>query len=160
MFAEMRRKGQQLSPELCKQILHKGSSGVLSLMGENGYPYGVPLSYVYHEGKLIFHGSDQGHKVRALAACDKASFCVINKDEVIAEQYTTRFRSVIAFGRIKMLTHFDEEMISLMMPLAAKYHPHGTTQMHKNAIEGEKAGLCVFVMEIDHLTGKAAKELI
>ncbi len=160
MFPKMRRQAQQLSPEQCRQILLNGSSGILSMMGENGYPYGVPLSYVYHEGKLIFHGATQGHKFRALQSCNKASFCVIAKDEVVAEQYTTHFASVIAFGKVRMLTEFNEEMIALMMPLAQKYHPHGNDQGHHRAIENEKDGLCVFVMEIEHLTGKAAKELI
>ena len=159
MFPKMRRYKQLLSEAECIAILEKGSCGVLALTGENGYPYALPLSYVYHEGKIIFHGATEGYKVQCLRHCDKASFCVVDQDEVIAEKYTTHYRSVIAFGKVKMLTDFGEEMIRHMMPLAAKYRPEGTDAMHRTAIDNEKTGLCVLVMEIEHLTGKQAIEL-
>ena len=73
----MRRKRQQLAEEESIGILQKATSGTLALMGDNDYPYAVPISYVYHEGKLYFHSALTGHKVDAIRKCDKASFCVI-----------------------------------------------------------------------------------
>lgn len=160
MFPKMRRSKQQLTATDSIRILENGTHGVLALMGENGYPYALPLSYVYHDGKLIFHGADTGYKVECLKNCDKASFCVVDKDDVVPEQYTTYYRSVIAFGKVRMLTDFGEEMMHLMMPLAAKYRPQADDNAHKHAIEKEKAGLCVYVMDIEHLTGKTARELM
>lgn len=157
MFPKMRRQGQQLPQKECIDILENRSHGVLALMGENGYPYALPLSYVYSEGKLIFHGADTGYKVACLQNCDRVSFCVVDKDDVDAEHYTTRYRSVIAFGKVRMLTDFGEEMIKLMMPLAAKYRPDADNATHRQAIHNEKTGLCVYVMDIEHLTGKTAK---
>ena len=88
-FREMRRKRQQLSEEESIGILQKATAGTLALLGDNGYPYAVPISYVYANGKLYFHSSLSGHKVDAIRNCDKASFCVIDKDDVQPEKYTT-----------------------------------------------------------------------
>ena len=95
----MRRKRQQLSDEESYAILQKATSGTLALLGDGGYPYAVPISYVFCEGKLYFHSALSGHKVDAIRSCDRASFCVVAQDDVKPELYTTFFRSVIAFGR-------------------------------------------------------------
>ena len=92
-FREMRRKRQQLAEEESIAILEKATAGTLALLGDNDYPYAVPISYVYHEGKLYFHSALAGHKVDAIHKCDKASFCVIEKDDIQPEKYTTFFRS-------------------------------------------------------------------
>ena len=103
MFRDMRRKRQALPPEQCAAILRRGTSGVLALAGDAGYPYAVPLSYVYTDGKLYFHCAKAGHKLDAIQREPRASFCVIDQDEIVPEEYTTYFRSVIAFGRIRIL---------------------------------------------------------
>ena len=89
MFREMRRKNQQLLEEDTAAILREGSSGVLSVLGDDGYPYGVPLSYLYEEGRLYFHCAVSGHKLDALRREAKASFCVIAQDEIVPKKYTT-----------------------------------------------------------------------
>ena len=76
-FREMRRKRQQLAEEESIAILEKATAGTLALLGDNDYPYAVPISYVYHDGKLYFHSALAGHKVDAIRKCDKASFCVM-----------------------------------------------------------------------------------
>ncbi len=81
-FREMRRKRQQLAEEESIAILEKATAGTLALLGDNDYPYAVPISYVYHDGKLYFHSALAGHKVDAIRKCDKASFCVIEQDDV------------------------------------------------------------------------------
>ena len=111
-FREMRRKRQQLSEVESIGIMKKATSGTLALLGDNGYPYVVPISYVYHEGKLYFHSALAGHKVDAIRKCDKASFCVIDKGEVHPEKYTTFFRSVIAFGRIHIIENVAPTVVS------------------------------------------------
>ena len=98
-FREMRRKRQQLSDAECVGILENATSGTLALQGDGGYPYAVPISYVHADGKLYFHSALKGHKVDAIRGCDKASFCVIEQDEVHGEEYTTYFRSVVADER-------------------------------------------------------------
>ena len=100
MFPKMRRSKQALSPEEMESILLGGTSGVLALQGEGGYPYAVPLSYVYTGGRFYFHCARAGHKIDAVRHSPKASFCVIGQDQVVPEEYTTYYRSVIAFGAV------------------------------------------------------------
>ena len=154
----MRRHRQQLSREECESILGRCTSGVLALTGDGGYPYAVPLSYVYHDGKLWFHGAKSGHKFDAIRACDKASFCVVDRDEVISDEFTTYFRSAIAFGRVRVVTEKDE-LDEAIYVLAKKYSPDASDESIRAAIAREYAGLCMFVLEIEHLTGKEAVEL-
>ena len=88
MFRDMRRKKQLLSPEESLQILENGTSGVLAVAGDDGYPYTVPLSYVYHDSKIYFHAAKSGHKIDAVRNCSKASFCVIGQDQIVPDKYT------------------------------------------------------------------------
>lgn len=159
MFREMRRFKQALGQEECRAILHRGSSGVLALSGDDGYPYALPISYVFDGEKLCFHGATTGHKVDAIRRCEKASFCVIDQDKVVPEEYTTHYRSVIAFGRIRILEP-GPEFMEAIENLAAKYAPNNTMEQHRAAINRELQGLCMFVMEIEHLTGKQCVEMM
>ena len=109
-FRQMRRKRQQLSEEESIGILQKATAGTLALLGDNDYPYAVPISYVYNNGNLYFHSALSGHKVDAICKCDKASFCVIEQNDVQPKKYTTFFRSVIAFGRIHIIEDEQEKL--------------------------------------------------
>ena len=108
MFREMRRNKQALSEEECREILARCTSGTLAVLGDGGYPYAVPLSYVFNNGHIYFHCARSGHKLDAVRACDKVSFCVIDRDEVIPEKFTTKYRSVIVFGRAREVTDPEE----------------------------------------------------
>lgn len=158
MFREMRRKKQKLSKEECERILYDGTSGVLALHGDDGYPYTVPISYVYDGEKLWFHSAKSGHKIDAVLKNNKASFCVIDQDQIVPEEYTTYFRSVIAFGRIH-IAEDDTEKRSAIEKLALKYSPDDTDENREKAIEREWKPLCMLEMEIEHLSGKQAIEL-
>ena len=159
MFREMRRKKQKLSKEECDRILYNGTSGVLALHGDNGYPYAVPVSYVYNGEKLLFHSAKNGHKIDAILKNAAASFCVIDQDQIVPEEYTTYFRSIIAFGRIRILEDATEKR-SAIEKLAVKYAPDDTAENRDKAIEREWKPLCMMEMEIEHLTGKQAIEMI
>lgn len=158
-FRPMRRARQQLTKEACKQVLRRGTSGVLAVLGDGGYPYAVPLSYVYDDGTIYFHCAKSGHKLDALRGCNKASFCVIDKDQVVPGEYTTYYRSVIAFGCAQEVTE-PGEMRAAIEALARRYFPEDSAQNRDRAIEREWAALCIVRLEIEHMTGKQAKELM
>ena len=167
-FRQMRRKRQQLSEEESIGLLQKATAGTLALLGDDGYPYAVPISYVYHEGKLYFHSALTGHKVLALQAsfgradaickCDKASFCVIEKDDVQPEKYTTFFRSVIAFGRIRIIED-EHEKLEVARMLGNRYNPNQDEALQKE-IESGLSRMLAIRFDIEHLTGKEAIELV
>lgn len=156
MFRGMRRKKQQLPMDEAVTILNRGSAGVLALLGDEGYPYAVPISYVYDGGRLYFHCAQSGHKLDAIAKEPKASFCVIDRDEVIPESYTTAYRSVIAFGHIRRVED-EKEQIHALDRLGRKYAPE---QDPAEAIQEEIDRVCVLEMSIDHMTGKEGIELV
>ncbi|MCR5820837.1 MAG: NimIJ family nitroimidazole resistance protein [Bacteroidaceae bacterium] len=157
-FRAMRRIRQQLSEAESWDILHRATAGTLAVLGDNGYPYAVPLSYVYAEGKLYFHSAQSGHKVDAIRNCDKASFCVIAKDDVHPGQYTTYFRSVIAFGRIHIIEDEAEKLQAARM-LGNRYNPNQEEALQKE-IEIGLSRMLMFCFDIEHLTGKEAIELV
>ena len=157
-FRPMRRKRQELAQEESITILQKATSGTLALLGDNGYPYAVPISYVYHEGKLYFHSAVEGHKVDAIRQCDKASFCVIEQDEVHPEKYTTFFRSVIAFGKIHIIED-EAEKLQMARMLGNRYNPNQDEALQKE-LENGLARMLMIRFDIEHLTGKEAKELM
>jgi nitroimidazol reductase NimA-like FMN-containing flavoprotein (pyridoxamine 5'-phosphate oxidase superfamily) len=157
-FRAMRRKRQQLSEEESVAILKKATAGTLALLVDNDYPYAVPLSYVYHEGRIYFHSALAGHKVDAIRKCDKASFCVIEQDDVQPEKYTTFFRSVIAFGRIHIIEDEHEKLETARM-LGNRYNPNHDEALQKE-IEGGLSRMLMIRFDIEHLTGKEAIELM
>ena len=157
-FRAMRRKRQQLSEEESINILRKSTAGTLALLGDNGYPYAVPISYAYANGKLYFHSALSGHKVDAIRKYDKASFCVIEQDEVHPEKFTTFFRSVIAFGRIHIIEKEAEKLETARM-LGNRYNPNQEESLQKE-LENGLSRMLMIRFDIEHLTGKEAIELM
>ena len=159
MFREMRRKSQQLSPEECAQILRQGTSGVLALAGDEGWPYAVPLSYVYDGQTVYFHSAKTGHKIDAVAREPRASFCVIAQDDVLPEKFTTAYRSVIVFGRVRVLEK-EEEKRAAVEKLALRYAPNVPEADREAEIDRFWPGLCMLALEPEQITGKEGLELV
>ena len=158
MFREMRRKKQQLGEDECLAIVDAATSGVLSVIGDDGYPYGVPLSFVRTGKTLVFHSAAEGHKIDAIKANPKASFTIAAQDEVVPSEYNTHFRSVIAFGQVRIVEDRDEKM-ALLRALGDRYWPN-----HDNELEAEIAPrfdrMHVLAFDIEHLTGKQSLALM
>ena len=113
MFREMRRFKQALSKEDCIKILEGQNTGVLAVNGDDGYPYAVPMSYIYADGKIYFHSAKSGHKNDAIMRNPKVSFCVTETDVILPKDFTSSFRSVIAFGEARIFES-DEEKRAVM----------------------------------------------
>lgn len=158
MFREMRRKKQLLADDVAKSILEHGITGVLGVLGDNGYPYTVPLNYVYADGAIYCHCAKAGHKLDAINACGKVSFCVIHKEQIVPEEFTAYFRSVIAFGRAAEVTDADEKRAAMRL-LNEKYAP-GRAAAGEEEIAKQWQGLAVIKIQVEHLTGKEAIELV
>lgn len=158
MFREMRRKKQAFSPEESLAVLYAGTSGVLAVSGDDDYPYAVPLSYAYHDSRILFHCAGSGHKLDAIARNPRASFCVIDRDDVVPQEYTTYFRSVIVFGTTRVLDNEEEKRRALEI-LAEKYSPD-QEQGRLQEIDRLFKQVRVVELAIEHMTGKEAIELI
>lgn len=154
---EMRRSRQALTPEECAGVLERGTSGVLAVAGDEGYPYAVPLSYAWRNGRVLFHCAVTGHKLDAIRRDSRASFCVVDQDEVVPKQYTTRYRSVIVFGRARVLDN-PVEKLDAIRTLAEKYRP-GHEEEHQAEINSAWDRLVMVELAAERITGKQSRAL-
>lgn len=155
MYREMRRKEKQLAQEELLDILKQGEYGVLSTVGNNGMPYGVPVNYLYEEGVIYFHCSLEGHKVDNMRENPKVSFCVVTDVSLIPDDFNTRFRSVIAFGKVRQVTDKTEKLEiyrKLIRKFSSDYIAEGEEYIQK---AGDKASIYTIVVE--HMTAKGKK---
>lgn len=156
-FREVSRdKKQILSKEKCEEILRKASSGVLCVLGDGDYPYGVPVSFAYRDNRIFFHGMPSGHKYDAMKRHDKVSFTVIETDQVMPAEYTTYFRSVIVFGRARIVEDLEEKH-RIVDHLVEKYSPEYKEGVHE-MFEKRIAWMGAFEIDIEHISGKEAIE--
>ena len=155
MFRKMRRLGQELTKEECEEILTKEPRGVLALLGDDDYPYALPMSHVYTGGKIYFHGAKKGHKIDAVKKHSKVSFCVMDRGVKAEGSWWYTFKSVIVFGRIRTLDDRDEK-IDKLTHLGDKFFPtHEETVDEINRLLDRTE---VFEIAIEHMTGKIVKE--
>lgn len=157
MFRPMRRKNQELTFEDNIEILKKGKTGILAVLGDNEYPYTVPLNYFYVDNKIYFHCAKSGHKIDAIRKNTKVSFCVIDKDDIVPEKYGTDYKSVIAFGRARIME--IDEMMPFIRMFTKKYCPFDKETIQKT-IDKEFKLLCMVEINIEHITGKQAIDYI
>ncbi len=155
MFREMRRFKQQISEKECTEVLEGGMRGVLAVHGEDGYPYAFPMNYIYLDGKIYFHCAKEGHKLDALAADNRVSFCVMDNGFKKDGDWALNIKSIIIFGKIKKIED-SGEAIELVRRLALKYYP----SPEDVETEIKKAGMRMQMLEltIDHMTGKLVNE--
>lgn len=157
-FREMLRKNQQLPAEECITILQQQLRGVLSVLGDGGYPYGVPLNHWYNpaDGKLYFHCGLVGHKLDAIRSCHKASFCVLDDGAPLENHWALQFRSVVVFGRIRMVEDVQQKE-NIARQLSLKF-TQDEAYIDEEIRQALKRTAC-FVLEPEHITGKRVKEL-
>ncbi len=122
MFRELRRAGQQLSREECIRLLESETWGVLSVLGDDGYPYGMAMNHFYNQadGKIYFHCGHGGHREDALLRCNKVSFCVTDSGYRPEGEWARRVNSVILFGKIEIIDDI-QKVIEIVTPLSYKF---------------------------------------
>ncbi len=212
-FRKMRRFAQELGHDACLEMIRRATSGVLSVVGDDGYPYGVPMSFVYVDepdlnavnesgadaadkasteavdkpgteavdkpgtealdkpssdaadgeqnpvGCFYFHCAKAGHKLDAIRACDKACFTVIDRDDVVADEFTTYYKSVIAFGRVRIIEDEEEKRKAISI-LTDKYSPDESEEKKAGEINKEMPAFVMLELTVEHMTGKEAIELV
>lgn len=157
MFREMRRCKQLLSIEDTIAVMGRCTNGVLACLGDEGYPYAVPISYVYFNDKIYMHSAKAGHKIDAITKNPKVSFSVIDEDTIVSEKYTTYFRSVIAFGKARIVD--GDERLEALEALVEKYSGDQPEEAKRKEIT-ECTQAYIIAIDIDHITGKEAREYV
>lgn len=157
VFREVVRKKNVLSQEECVSILKSELRGVLSVIGDGGYPYGIPLNHFYDErdGRLYFHSGPTGHKIDAISACDKASYCVYDKGYRRDGEWALNIKSVIVFGRVSIVED-KARAIDICRRLSQKFT--SDTRYIEEEIAGHGERVVVFELTPEHMTGKTVNE--
>ena len=157
MFRPIRKKKNEISVDKAKALLRFSRRGVLAVNGDDGYPYAIPINYLYDEEneKIIFHGAKAGHKVDALKKNDKICFTVFGNEMVKEEAWAPFLQSVVVFGRCH-LVESQEDAIALVKKFAAKYYPNMDMVNEEAASSGRAVQM--FEIQIEHLSGKEIQE--
>ena len=157
MFRDLVRKKQALPMEDCLALLKSERRGVLAVLGDDGYPYAVPMDHWYCEqdGKIYFHGGKSGHKIDAMRACGKVSYCVMDSGTPVADAWWVKVRSVVVFGRVEFVEDHDRAMeISRQL----SYQFTRDEAYIADEIRTSGPGTLVFSLTPEHITGKTVTE--
>lgn len=157
MFREIRRKNREISIDSAKQLLQSSRLGVLAVNGDDGYPYAIPINYLYDDEaqRIYFHGAKIGHKVDALRASDKVCFTVYGNETIRADAWAPFMQSVVVFGRCHLI-EAGPEATRRIKQLAMKYYP--SEQLVDEEIAQSGKAVQVFEIEIEHMSGKEVQE--
>ncbi len=157
MFRKMRRFNQQITDAECKEILKTTKRGVLSILGDDGYPYGIPLDHWYCEedDRIYFHGAKEGHKIDAIKACDKASYCVYDEGYRREGEWALNITSVITFGRIRLVE--DEDTAREICTELVKKFTDDKEYLEKELKNAFPRVQCLELIP-EHMTGKLVNE--
>lgn len=141
-----------------KKVLARNTNGILGLNGDDGFPYTVPLSYVYYNGKIYFHCARAGYKLDCLRRDPKVSFTIVDQDVIVSEKYTSYFRSVIAFGRAAVIEDAQERRAAFLA-LCEKYSAELPSEMREQEVDHCRNALIAGI-ELTSVTGKEAMDLV
>ena len=158
MFRPVRKKANEISVEEAKKLLRESRRGVLAVNGDDGYPYAVPINYLYDEETqvIIFHGSKVGHKVDALKRSDKVCFTVYGDETVETDEAWAPFlKSAVVFGRCRLVADRGESD-ALCRKFAMKYYP--TEKMVDDEVATSGKAVRMFRLQIEHISGKKVQE--
>lgn len=157
MFRPARRKNREISIEDTKKILLDERRGVLAVNGDEGYPYAIPINYIYDDEnqKIFFHGARIGHKVDSIKKCDKVCFTVYGPEVIKDEAWAPYVKSAVVFGRCHIIEDAAEADVRLRQ-LAMKYYPDEMTVNEE--IEASGKAVQMYEIVVEHMSGKEIQE--
>jgi len=157
MFREMRRFKQQISTEECIRVLKEQPRGVLSMLGDEGYPYGIPLDHWYSEedGHLYFHCAKTGHKIDAITNYDKVSYCVYDEGYRKEGEWALNINSVVIFGRMKIVEDEDKKR-DICINICRKFTDD--EEYLQRELKNAFPRVCCLELIPEHMTGKLVNE--
>ncbi|MCI7147304.1 MAG: pyridoxamine 5'-phosphate oxidase family protein [Candidatus Fimisoma sp.] len=158
MFRELRRKKQLLSEQETLRVLEEGKTGIVGVLGDDGYPYTVPINYVSLEDKIYFHSAKKGHKIDAIAKEPKVSMTVVEKDDVVSREFTTYFRSIQLFGKAYVVE--DEAERNVAFRALCEKFSGADMDRYEEIMSKEAAAAAIVRIDIEHITGKESIELV
>lgn len=157
MFRDIRKKKNKMSAELTNKLLKETRIGILAVNGDEGYPYALPINFLYDEArqKIFFHGAKRGHKYDALKRSEKVCFSVYGQEMVKEEAWAPFVQSAVIFGRCHLLEN-TEQALEVLKQFALKYYPN--EKMVMDEIDASRNAVQLFEIDIEQLSGKEVQE--
>lgn len=157
MFRKVRKIKNEISEQEARVILKEGKRAVLSVNGDDGYPYAIPVNYYYdeEENRIYIHGSKAGHKIDAINADNKVCFTVYNDGYLEEGDWAYHVSSTVVFGRASIIKD-EEKRFQKVLLLTEKYYP--TKEMAKETVEEGFAYVNLIAIDIEHISGKKVHE--
>ena len=157
MFRQVRKKANEITVSSAKALIKKSRRGILAVNGDNGYPYAIPINYLFEEEsqKIFFHGSKVGHKVDAIKKSDKVCFTVYGNEQIKEETWAPYLQSALVFGRCKLIEDEDRAM-KVLKDFAMKYYP--SARMVEEEMKKAAKATQMFEITIEHISGKEVQE--
>jgi nitroimidazol reductase NimA-like FMN-containing flavoprotein (pyridoxamine 5'-phosphate oxidase superfamily) len=154
-MGKMRRSDRELDRAETDEILANGIYGVLSMNGDDGFPYGVPLNYVYTGDSIYLHGAVEGERLARIQKDNSVSFCVVGKASVLPEKFSIDYSSAIVFGKANIIVE-DEQKLKIMLSFVDKYSGAFKEKGEEYAVSSLHKVKCIRI-DIERITGKARK---
>lgn len=150
----MRRKDREMDLGAAEKALEKGSFGVLSVMGTDGFPYGIPVNYVVKDGFIYIHCAKEGKKLSDIASYPRVSFTVVTRSDILSDKFSTDYESVVVFG--EAAEYIGEDKGSILFEFIRKYSREYLDEgsLYVEKMKNFTSLICV---SIDRLTGKRRK---
>ncbi len=157
MFRELSRKNREISQEECIALLKSETRGVLSVIGDGGYPYGTPMNHYFDEinCNIYFHCGRKGHRLDSLRRDSRVSFCVFDKGFRNEGEWAYNVKSVVVFGRMEIVDDLGE-VARITTELSKKFTDD--LQYVKEEIERSGKGTLLLKLNIEHMCGKIVNE--
>ena len=155
MFRKLRKINYEIPKERVEELIKTTEDGVLSTVGEDGYPYAVPVNYAYINGNIYFHCAREGHKLDNISFNNKVSFTLVPYSKVLSEKFDSEYESVVIFGKAEEV--FDKEKIDGLLGLVYKYSPE-YVEAGKAYIDRAQDKVRIMKISFDYVTGKTYKE--
>lgn len=157
MFRPIRKRKNEIGVDAVNRLLHNARRGIFAVNGDDGYPYAIPVNYLYDEEnqKIYFHGARVGHKADAIKKCDKVCFTVLGSEMVRKESWAPFVQSVVIFGRCHLVENRPTAM-TLVKKFAMKYYPNKSMVDEEIALDGKAVQM--YEIEIEHCSGKEVQE--
>lgn len=154
MFREIRRQDRAITGAILDDILREAPYGFLATVSPDGWPYGIPISYVYDGTAVFFHCAIEGHKLDNIAADDRVTFTAVTDAEVLPDKFGTNYKSVVLFGRAREI--FDEEKEAALRLFIEKYSSE-FQEAGERYIQGSKEKTRLFRIDVEYRTGKSRR---
>ena len=157
MFRKIRRIKNEITIEEAKALLRKSKRAALSVNGDDGYPYTIPINFYYDEveNRIYIHSAKKGHKIDSIQKNDKICFTTWDDGYLDDGDWAYHVSSCVIFGRARLVEN-QQNTEDKGKKFALKYYP--SAEEVEDEIKKGLHGVQLIEIEIEHISAKKVHE--